>query len=183
MFSKTVALIISFFLLKIVKDAWKIFSRLFTKQFNAIQNMVRMMKTGFFEPGKYLYEYTRKHWKKLWMRFSMRLFLTICCRSMWKSSQNSFWLLFIMVLKNKHVSKQRFCFLRTSLSTSSWGRFKITRDNEATQNLQTLSISVKFCKKKCMRTNIRKHFCQFPLSFAEKRSETKFAWNIYLFCF
>ena len=82
------------------------------------------------------------------MRFSMRLFLTICCRSMWKSSQNSFWLLFIMVLKNKHVSKQRFWLLRTSLSTSSWGRFKRTRDNEVTQNLQTLSISDKFCKKK-----------------------------------
>ena len=114
-----------------------------------------------FRPGKYLYEYTRKHWKKLWMRFSMRLFLTICCRSMWKSSQNSFWLLFIMVLKNKHVSKQRFCFLRTSLSTSSWGRFKITRDNEATQNLQTLSISVKFCKKKCMRTNFGNIFVNF----------------------
>ena len=82
------------------------------------------------------------------MRFSMRLFLTICCRSMWKSSQNSFWLLFIMVLKNKHVSKQRFWLLRTSLSTSSWGRFKRTRDNEVTQNLQTLSISDKLCKKK-----------------------------------
>ena len=74
----------------------------------------------------------------------------------------------------------RIFFLRTSLSTSSWGTFKITRGNEVTQNLQTfysLSISVKFCRKNDEYKNLETFLLVFVV-FRWEKIRTKFAWNI-----
>ena len=125
------------------------FSRLFTKQFNAMQNLVRMMKTGFFRPESttmITLENTEKidewdfRWGYFWQfavgRFEKVLKILFEYCSKWFSKTS--------------LLLRRILFLLISLYTSSWGRLKITRGNEVTQNLQTFyshSISVKISKK------------------------------------
>ena len=168
------------------------FSRLFTKQFNAMQNLVRMMKTGFFRPesttmntlentGKN-YEWDFR-WGYFWQfafgRFEKVLKTLFEYCSKWSAKTSLLW--------------RRILFLLISLSTSSWGRFKITRGNEVTQNLQTFyshSISVKICKK-TTRTKNLETFLSVSVVFRWEKIRTKFAWNIsilflnfcMLFCF
>ena len=125
------------------------FSQLFTKQFNAMQNLVRMMKTGFFRPESttiITLENTEKidewdfRWGYFWQfavgRFEKVLKILFEYCSKWFSKTS--------------LLLRRILFLLISLYTSSWGRLKITRGNEVTQNLQTFyshSISVKISKK------------------------------------
>ena len=161
-------MIFSFFLLKIVNDKWKKFFPGYSRNSSMrCKTRCGWWKLAFSDPESTCMNTLENSGNIYEWDFRWGYFWQYCSKWFSKTS--------LLV---------RRIFLRTSLSTSSWGRFKITRGNEVTQNLQTFyshTISIKFCKK-TTRKKILKHFCQFPLCFAEKRSGQNLL-GIYLFCF